>query len=211
MVQENQSRQQSTGSAENEQSLIEQAQRDPEAFACLYERYVDRIHAFVYRRSEDEMLAQDITAIAFEKALRALSRYQPRGISFCAWLYVIARNELTTHQRRQRRFTFLRPSQPSSLKVDWLIERNEEVATLNEAFSWLSAMDQEILTLRFFEELANEEIAAIVGCTVSNVYVRLHRALKRLGTHFATVEGLRQTAEEDSAQIEELLRSAPRG
>ncbi|MCA9998237.1 MAG: sigma-70 family RNA polymerase sigma factor [Anaerolineales bacterium] len=37
-----------------------------------------------------------------------------------------------------------------------------------------------MLILRFFEELTTDEIVAVLGCTPDSVYVRLHRALKRL-------------------------------
>ncbi|MEZ4683998.1 MAG: sigma-70 family RNA polymerase sigma factor [Caldilineaceae bacterium] len=174
-------------STQSESELIERAKRDPEAFAQLYDTYVDRIYLFVRRRALEESVAEDITALTFEKALRALPAYQSKGAGFCAWLYRIARNELVSHLRRQRRFTFLHPNQASPLNLDWLVEHNEELAELRTALGKLSATDQELLGLRFFEELSNAEIAEVLGCAVDNVYVRLHRALKRLAQHFATL------------------------
>ena len=172
-------------SPDREQALVEQAITKPSAFAELYNCYVDRIYAFVYRRVENEMLAQDITSTTFEKALRALPTYRSRGGGFCAWLYTIARNEVIAHQRRRRFTVLLRPDQPGALKLDWLVERNEELTTLRVAFGRLSNDDRELLTLRFFEELSSAEVAEVLGCKTSNVYVRLHRALKRLAVEFA--------------------------
>ena len=37
----------------DEKTIIEQAQQDPRAFAALYERYIDRIYGFIYRRIRD--------------------------------------------------------------------------------------------------------------------------------------------------------------
>lgn len=164
---------------ESETILIERAKSDPEAFAELYRRYVDRVYAYLLRRTEDEMLAQDITAGTFERALCALPEYEDRGLSILAWFYTIARNLLTSHQRR-RKWLRLRTDVPSPLKLEWLIERDEQVATLRVALAQLSARDREILLLRFFEDLPNAEIAAVLGCRVDAVYVRLHRALRRL-------------------------------
>ena len=101
-------------SPDREQALVEQAITEPSAFAELYNCYVDRIYAFVYRRVENEMLAQDITSTTFEKALRALPTYRSKGGGFYAWLYTIARNEVIAHQRR-RRFTVL-----SAIPGAWL-------------------------------------------------------------------------------------------
>jgi RNA polymerase sigma-70 factor (ECF subfamily) len=53
----------------NEPSLIVQAQRDPQAFAQLYDRYVDRIFAYTFRQTGDEALAQDVNSATFEKAV----------------------------------------------------------------------------------------------------------------------------------------------
>lgn len=172
---------------QSEPALIEAAKRDPEAFAQLYDTYIDRVYLFVRRRALDDDVAEDITALTFEKALRALPGYQPKGAGFCAWLYRIARNELVSHQRKQRWFTTLLPSQASPLNLDWLVAHNEEVAELRQALGKLAAADQELLALRFFEELTNPEIAEVLGCPVANVYVRLHRALKRLTQHFTTL------------------------
>lgn len=44
-----------------EKIVIAQAQHNPEAFATLYERYLDRIYAYIYRRVGDVSVAQDIT------------------------------------------------------------------------------------------------------------------------------------------------------
>ena len=171
----------------SERDLITAAKVDPAAFAQLYDSYIDRVYGFVRRRTTEDAVAEDITALAFEKALRALPGYELRGVSFGAWLYRIARNELISYQRKQRWFTFLRPDHASPLNLDWLVERNEEVAELRQALVKLSAADQELLALRFFEELSNAEIAAVLACSVDNVYLRLHRALKRLATAYNTL------------------------
>jgi RNA polymerase sigma-70 factor (ECF subfamily) len=175
-------------SPDREQALIERAKTEPDAFAELYHCYVDRIYAFVYRRVENTMLAQDITSVTFEKALRALPTYRAQGAGFCAWLYTIARNEVVGHQRRRRVTALLHADQPGPLKLDWLVERNEELDTLRTAFGRLSNNDQEVLTLRFFEELSSAEVGEVLGCKTSAVYVRLHRALKRLAAQFEAEE-----------------------
>lgn len=170
-----------------ERALIEAAKTNTEAFAQLYDLYVDRVFHFIRRRTQEESVAEDITALTFEKALRALPDYRPKGAGFCAWLYRIARNELISHQRKERWLTMLHPNQASPLNLDWLVEQNEEVAELRLALQKLSAADQDVVTLRFFEELTNAEIAEILGCSVDNVYVRLHRALRRLAQKLTTL------------------------
>lgn len=163
-----------------EDALIEQARLDPQAFGVLYDRYVDRIYAYTLRQTADRALAQDITAATFENALRALQRQPWRGGSFCAWLYRIARNELIRHHRLQNRFSPLRADYPSETDVEGSVARDHQQQALRSALARLSAVDREVLSLRFFEGLASAEVGEILGCSVQNVYLRLHRALERL-------------------------------
>lgn len=176
-------------SPQTEVELIAAAKLDPDAFAQLYDLYIDRLYRFVRRRALDDAVAEDITALTFEKALRALPTYQPKGAGFGAWLYRIARNELISYQRKQRWLTALLPTQVSTLNLDWIVEHNEAVAALRQALAKLAPADQELLALRFFEELSNPDIAEVLGCPVANVYVRLHRALKRLEQQFTKLHG----------------------
>jgi RNA polymerase sigma factor (sigma-70 family) len=60
------------------------------------------------------------------------------------------------------------------------VAQREQYSQLRQALHQLSAKDRDIIYLRYFEELASEEVAEILECSTQNVYLRLHRALKRL-------------------------------
>jgi RNA polymerase sigma-70 factor (ECF subfamily) len=172
---------------EEERALVELAQRDPGAFEELYSRYYTRIFAFAYRRVQVRELAEDITADVFMKALNGLSRFTWQGVSFSAWLYRIANNRITDQFRRGGR-----PGRVSvaiedvrTLVDERPLPEDRILASLRraeveEAISKLSEQDQLVVTLTFYEELSSAEIAEIMGISVNLVYVRLHRALKRL-------------------------------
>jgi RNA polymerase sigma-70 factor, ECF subfamily len=173
----------------DEQTLVEQAQSDPRAFAALYDRYIGRIYTYAYRQTADETLAQDVTSATFEKALRHIRRYRWQGTGFCAWLYRIARNEIAQHHRRQR---FLRPLfewwATERRATETAVQTRERHHQLHTALAELSARDREIVSLRYFEALSSEEVAEVLGCSTQVVYVRLHRALQRLRQHLDRVE-----------------------
>ena len=176
----------------DEAALVERAGQDPAAFATLYDRYVERIYSYVARQVEDTAVAQDITAATFEKALRHIRRYRPGAMGLAPWLYTIARHEIAQHYRRGR---FAVPwrgrdeesddepapvERPDGRPIESLLLAGERDGALHAALRRLGEADRDLLTLRFLEELPTEDVAAILGCSRANVYVRLHRALARL-------------------------------
>ncbi|MCH7663589.1 MAG: sigma-70 family RNA polymerase sigma factor [Chloroflexi bacterium] len=173
----------------DEKTIIEQARQDPRAFAALYERYIDRIYGFIYRRVGDVTTTQDITSATFEQALRNISKYRWQGISFAAWLYRIARNQIVHYHRRQRFLVPMGLNNSNHLpdaEADLLaVEERNDIAF---AIIQLSDKDQEVLTLRFFEDLSSQDMADVLGCSKQNAYLRLHRALKRLRKQIEQVQ-----------------------
>lgn len=170
---------------EDEQELIAQAQRDREAFALLYDRYVERIFAYACRETHDSALAQDITSATFEKALQHLGGYRWQGISFGAWLYQIARNEINMQYRRQKWLVPLLGWLIGGRDPEQTFQEQSELTAVQRAMNQLSGRDQEVLRLHYFEQLSHEEIGQVLDCSSRNVAVRLHRALERLRTKVA--------------------------
>ena len=62
------------------------------------------------------------------------------------------------------------------------LEKSETRSLVRAALASLASRDREIIQLVYFDELETVEIAAIFNCNANSVYVRLHRALKRLRT-----------------------------
>ena len=81
------------GSWSDEAELVERAKTQPEAFGHLYDRYYSVVLNYVFRRTLDVALAEELTSNTFFNALRALGGYENRG-KFLAWLYRIAGNEI---------------------------------------------------------------------------------------------------------------------
>ncbi len=152
-------------SLSDEKELVEQAKSDPRAFARLYDRYLERIYGYVYRQTGSEMVAQDITAVTFEKALRHIRRHRWQGVSFGAWLYSIARNEIAQHYRQQKRLLDWQVPEPHSngRLPETAVQQQEQQIELHLALSQLSDADRDILTLRYFEGLDNEEVGEVLS------------------------------------------------
>ena len=165
---------------EDEQWLVQRAKENSAQFSTLYFRYIDRIYAYVQRETGDTAVTEDIVSATFEKALKNLPHYQWRNVSFGAWLYKIARNEINAHYRKGRWTIPLLDRFIHPTHVEHVVQTNDQMDEVSLAIQQLSVCDQEIIRLHYFEELTHTEIAEVLGCSTRNVAVRLHRALKRL-------------------------------
>jgi len=170
-----------TSSDFDEQSLVEAARHDPDAFAALYRRYVQRIYRFAHRRAGSVAIAEDVTSATFEKALANLGSYRWRPPGIGPWLFRIAANELTDlHRRNQRGERVVRRLQVASTgDVDRGLrdlERLETSAEVRQALDSISARYQQALSLRYLADLTNEEAAAAMGVSRRTMAVVVHRA-----------------------------------
>jgi RNA polymerase sigma-70 factor (ECF subfamily) len=172
---------------ESEEALVERARTDPEAFAELYRRYVNAIHAFAYRRSRSTEVAEEITSSTFERALRGLPSFQWREGGFRAWLYRIAANELATYYRKAQRVRSDRGQQAARQLHDSSIGISEDLVppddhgqVVLDAMSALNERYQRVITLRYLAGLSPDDAAAAMGLSKATLAVVLHRALRAL-------------------------------
>ena len=176
--------------SDTEQVLIQRAKRDAEAFGELYERYADRIYNYIFYRTGDIAEAEDLTARVFYRALGHMDEYQARGAPFAAWLYRIAHNLVANWYRDRSRHKNIRLDDIASLAEraagpHHLAEQNEETQTLLRAIRKLPAERQQLLILKFGDELANDEIAQIMGRSEGAVKSLYHRTLLALREELA--------------------------
>jgi RNA polymerase sigma-70 factor (ECF subfamily) len=169
-------------SAEEDASLVRAAQRDPAAFAPLYQRYVTPVYRYIYSQVGNAADAEDLTAQVFTKALEGLHRYREQG-NFAAWLFTIARRKVADHYRRQR------PHVPLNEALDSPAERGNPLTYVvqEEALQRLAALvaklgeqKQELLRLRFAAGLTYGEISELVGRSEAAVKMAVHRLLRQL-------------------------------
>ncbi len=170
---------------EEERLLIERAQKDPSAFAELYQRYVDRVYNYIYQRTGNHHDAEDLTARTFLKALVHLEHYQFKGIPFSAWLYRIAHNAVANWYRDRHRHPMvsldtLATYSRGEERPEDVTQAQEERRALLEAIRQLPAERQQLLILKFSEGLTNAQIGQIMGRSEGAVKSLYHRTLLAL-------------------------------
>jgi RNA polymerase sigma-70 factor (ECF subfamily) len=168
---------------------IERARRDPEAFAPLYEAYVDLVWRYMLSRLGDQERAADATSQTFIKAIAALPGFRsgrrPGGSVFRSWLMTIARNVAIDEARKTRYAMPLDDIPAQSQLIDR--ERSpEEVAIaaaerqrINRALGRLPETQRQIVELRA-AGMKGAEIAQLLNMTIGAVKTANHRAYSRL-------------------------------
>lgn len=153
---------------------------DREAFGKLYQLYMEKIYRFCYfRLGQKKEDAEDVTADVFVKAWRKLDTFTDG--SFQAWLYMIARNSIIDFYRVQKRQVPLSEdfvAEGPSL-VD-LVATSIDTKRVQDAMKSLTHEQQEVLLMRFTEDMSHREIATILEKTEEAVRAMQYRAIKEL-------------------------------
>ena len=174
---------------DTDKELVRRVQKgDKAAFDLLFSRYQFKIHNLVSRYVRDSEEVYDVTQEAFIKAFRALPKF--RGDSaFYTWLYRIAINTAKNHLvARSRRppgvdvdvadaefmdgADYLRDSEDPESSL----ARDQLQAEIDQAIADLPDDLRSAVTLREFDGLSYEEIAAVMECPVGTVRSRIFRA-----------------------------------
>jgi RNA polymerase sigma factor (sigma-70 family) len=150
-------------------------------FEELYRSSRDDIYAYVCTLLRDPAAAEDVTALAFERAYRRRRTFDRRRGEERPWLFGIARNAALDELRRRRRLAAL-IAEPTAEEA--ATEDGAEVAlrrtTVRTALAAMSARDRELIALKFHAGLSNTEIAKVIGVSESNAGTMLHRTIAKL-------------------------------
>jgi len=179
-----------------ENILIQNAQKNPEAFGELFDFYYPAILRYCLSRTGNAETARDITSEVFFKAVKNLQKYKITSVPFSAWLYRIASNEITDSFRRKKyepssydEYLEKNGIEPPSMRADLQQEVNDAQEKLMntrdfgaavEAIKKLPPVYQEALVLRFVEDKSILEIAQITGKKEGTVKSLLSRGIDML-------------------------------
>ena len=167
----------------NETAIRERAVAlEPAALETIYDEYSGKIYSYIYHRTGDTVLAEDLTGDVFVRALEAISAGRPWNTSLQGWLYRIAHNLIVDHFRRQSKREgpelderFMAAENPTAT-FEGLFHSNQ----LRVAMRFLTDEQQRVVALKFGEGLSNAEVAEILGKTEGAIKALQHRALASL-------------------------------
>jgi RNA polymerase sigma-70 factor, ECF subfamily len=174
--------------------MLRVKQGDTAAFTTLVEKYKQPVLNLAFRTLRDETEAEDLAQTVFVQAWKSTARYQPSA-KFSTWLFTIARNLCLNEIRRRKRHPAesldqtrddaddqplhqVEDRRASAAPEDLL--RSELEDKVDEALSALPENQRTALFLCRQEELSYEEIAEVLGCSLSATKSLIHRARETL-------------------------------
>jgi RNA polymerase sigma-70 factor (ECF subfamily) len=179
--------------------------RSSEAWARVYDVHYEKLYRYARARLGSGDIAEDVAATVFQRALTAIDVYSYQGKPLLAWLYRIARNVISEHQRAALRSKVVSSLRSLAAGSDGALtlsslersrsqpraaRRSDPEAVigrldLHAALAKLTASQREVLLLRYFAGLSTRETAEILGKQERGVYYLQARALEALRRHLS--------------------------
>jgi RNA polymerase sigma factor (sigma-70 family) len=167
-----------------------------ETLGELYGRHRTPLFNFFVRLTGNTHLSEDLVHEVFLRMLRYRHTFKA-GNQFRTWMHQIARNARHDAWRRGQHESATDTAELEESEAlwgvepepDWEVGRNQEVALLQQALAALPEESREVLVLSRFQGMKYEDIAAVLGCNVGAVKMRVLRALRELRQHFSHLAG----------------------
>jgi RNA polymerase sigma-70 factor, ECF subfamily len=173
--------------ASEEELLAAAMQYNEAALGEVYDRYEAKIYSYVYRRTGDQSLAEDLTAQVFLKMLESIRDRKAWHSSFSGWLYRIAHNLVIDHYRRRDRQGAVDIEEAPAMASDLedpvaTAEMNINAERLRAAIRRLTDEQAEVVSLRFLEGYSIAEVATLTNRTEGAIKALQYRAVATLRT-----------------------------
>ena len=167
-----------------EQDLLQRARRlEGPALAAMFDAFYEPLYRYIYRHIGHRTTAEDLTAEVFQRFLEGIRDGRGPTSHLKAWLYRVAHNLIVDELRRRKHREHkdldesLRSADPA---VSAQVQRALNQQQVRLALQQLTSKQQAVLTLKFLQELENEEIARTLNMTVGTVRALQQRGLQAL-------------------------------
>ncbi len=163
--------------------LVEKSKSgDAAAFGQVYDELVKPVYRYIYYRVE-ESIAEDLTEDAFLKAWQNLKKYKKGKCPFSSWVFRIAHNLVVDHYRKNRIVTEISDELPDTKEAnDPARQANVKLTKvrLRKVIRHLPNNYQQVILLKYVNDLNNKEIAVTIGKSEAAVRTIQFRALEKL-------------------------------
>ncbi len=159
------------------------------SFTYLLDYYWNEVYAFMLKRTENETDAEDITIETFSKAFDKLATYNSE-FQFNTWLIAIAKNVHIDLLRKKKSSHHVEISDIDELQANKIADTTPSVEdeliteqNLSQLLLYIKQLKphyQEVIQLRYFQEMTYQEISEQLAEPLNNIKIKLLRAKKLL-------------------------------
>jgi len=168
-------------SEEKIKNIVKKAKSyNKEAFAQIYEIYHDPIYKYIFYRTGDNEITNDLTHDVFHKILKNIKNYKLGDVPFSVWVFKISKNILINfykHKEIENKHGYLL-SEHLITKND---SKNHDINRyLVDAINKLKLEERRVIIYKFISDLSNKETADILGKSIGAIKSIQYRAIKKL-------------------------------
>jgi len=177
-----------------EEQLIKEIRINPDKFEKIYNQHYQTIFNYCYRRTGDFDTSKDITSEIFLKAYLNIHKFKWKDIPILSWLYRIATNEINLFYRSQKYSpTFISEIYSNysiTVSLEDLVEeksnaeaklhKDKQFVQVQDAIKELPLKYQEVISLKYFEQLKIKEIGTILNKKEGTIKSLLSRGISKL-------------------------------
>ena len=170
---------------DNEKKWLQLTRIDIEGFEFFYKKYRPKIYQYIFMRTLEKDLANDLTNETFSVAVDKLKSFAWQGYSFGAWLFKIARTVLAEELRRKK----VRSEVPyisewdtrdSGCRPDRDMEKLDDFRVLTMCLENLKSEPREVFFNHYGLGMTTTEISIVMGIKKATVQSHLQRGRQRL-------------------------------
>jgi len=169
----------------NEIEIIKKFQNwDKEVFSELYNEYIDKIYKFVYLKTYQKELAEDLTSEIFFKALKNLEKFdtEKKDTSFKSWIYRIAHNRVIDFYRTKKEEISIENALEKWEEINFWknLDEKEKIKEVLKFLETLKTEHKDILIMRLWEGFSYKEIAEVTWKSEDNCKKIVSRSIVKI-------------------------------
>ena len=159
-----------------------------QAFEILLSRYNSKLYSYIYMIVRDRELTEDIFQDTFVKAISTIQhgKYVESG-RFLSWLNRIAHNLMIDYFRREKNentfsanavnYDILNNAKLSEKSIEDILSNEQVLLDVVQLIEYLPDSQQDVVRMRFFQDLSFKEIAEITDVSINTALGRMRYAL----------------------------------
>jgi len=151
-----------------------------EVFEQVYKDNVDKVQKYLYHKTRNSAVAEDLTSETFMRGFASSGPFQDRGIDPSRWIFRIAYSRLVDHYRVRQAISTERIEIVNPETTGEIAERNAMALKVREAVNQLKPEQRLAITGRYFESKRYKQIALETGRSSGSLRIAALRGLDRL-------------------------------